>query len=249
MERTQELFERIEAYIDGTLLDKELVDFENEIKANPELKEQIKIHKELKINLKDQKSIDFRKKLINVSQELKKKKESKKSNSFSFWKIAASIVVLVGLSTFVWLNNGINHEQDLFATYYVSYPIGDIKRGSETNTNQDFKTIVLQYKAKEYQKVVAPLENLINQNPNDEVLKLCLGNSYINTNQFAKAESLFANFSKNSKHYTDALWFLSLTYLKMEKTDKTIPLLKELITYNSIYKKTATSLLKDLQEK
>ncbi|MBL0682112.1 hypothetical protein JJQ60_01145 [Aquimarina mytili] len=246
MEMTQELSEKIEAYIQGMLSGTELADFENMILENPELNKRVNIQKELWATLKNQKSLDFRKKLITINQELKNEADTNKKSTFStYWKIAASFLVLIGMSTFLWLNH--NPEEELFAAYYAPYPIGDIKRGADTATD-DFKEIVLDYKRKEYIKVIPALERYVQQKPDNEQLKLCLGNSYLNTNQLAKAETLFQNFSSESKYYSDAKWFLSLTYLKMKEEDQTTLLLKELISFDNIYKQNAAKLLQEIEE-
>ncbi|WP_282086178.1 tetratricopeptide repeat protein [Aquimarina algiphila] len=245
MKMTQELSEQIEAYIEGSLSGKALTDFKQTIKANPELEEEVKIQTELFNNLRNKKSLDFRKKLIEINKEINDEKASEKSNTFTFWKIAASILILIGISSILWFTN--TTSENLFAQYYTPYPIGDIKRGDQTSIDDNFKKVVLNYKKKEYQKVIPFLESTIEKNPNDEQLKLCLGNSYLNTNQFKKAEALFLSFSAESKYYSDAIWFLSLTYLKMEKEEQTISLLEKLSSSNNIHTENAGNLLKDLE--
>ncbi|MDH7447666.1 hypothetical protein [Aquimarina sp. 2201CG14-23] len=249
MEITQELFEKIEAYIEGSLSEAELRSFKTLIETNPELKKEIMIHKELQNELSNTKAIEFRKKLVVVSKELTDQNniQRKKSSILSYWRIAASLIIIIGLSTFLWLQN--NPEQDLYAMYYTPYPIGDIKRGSDTTNDTVFKDILLNYKNQEYQKTIAGLESLIVERPNEEKLKLCLGNSYLNTDQLIKAETLFKVVSKESETYFDAQWFLSLTYLKMNQEERMVPILKKLVSQNTRYKKNASALLKKIKDK
>ncbi len=245
---TQELFETIEAYIEGSLSETQLESFEALIEANPELKNEITIHKELQNELASTKAIDFRRKLITAKEELAQENNTQKKRSLvlSYWKIAASIIFIIGISTFFWFQN--NTEQDLYAMYYTPYPIGDIKRGVDTTENKVLKDILLNYKSQKYSETIIDLENLIAQKPNDEKLKLCLGNSYLNTDQLIKAETLFKAFSRESTNHFDAQWFLSLTYLRMDQKDRMIPILKELISKNTRYKKSAIALLNDLED-
>ncbi len=246
---TQELFEKIEAYIEGSLSETELGSFKTLIEANPELKNEITIHKELQNELANTKAIDFRKKLITAKEELAQentKQKKKTLASSSYWKIAASIIFIIGVSTFFWFQN--TTEQDLYAMYYTPYPIGDIKRGADDTENKVFKDILFNYKNQKYQETITDLEKLVLQKPNEEKLKLCLGNSYLNTDQLIKAKTLFKAFSTESTNYFDAQWFLALTYLKMNQKDSMIPILKELISQNTRYKKNAIALLKDLED-
>ncbi len=249
MKRTQEIFEQIEAYLDGELAGDALYVFEEALKKDVTLQKEIQKHREIKLALEDKDALQFRKKLLKINEEIKNEQNStpkKRTFSFSYWKAAATILVLIGMTTFLWFNN--NPEEDLFAAYYAPYPIGDIKRGVDTSGDDDFKTMVLDYKSKEYIKVIPALERFIQQKPNDEQLRLCLGNSYLNTDQLAKSEAIFQDFSSESKYYSDAKWFLSLTYLKMKEKDQTILLLKELISYDNIYKQNATKLLQDIKK-
>ncbi len=244
MKMTQELSEKIEGYIEGSLSETELADFDKMLLENPELQEKIEIQKDIQAALKNQKSIDFRKKLVQINQDLDNKTQNKKVSIPSYWKIAASFLVLIGLTTFLWFNN--NSSKDLFAAYYTPYPIGDIKRGATNLDDPNFKSVVLEYKNKEYKKVIPALEDLVSAQPNNETLKLSLGNAYLNTNQLDKSVKIFEEFLATSKFYNDAQWFLALTYLKMDQEPTIIPILEGLISQNTKYKNTATDLLKDI---
>ncbi len=244
---TQKLFETIEAYIEGSLSETELESFVALIEANPELKNEITIHKELRNEFANTKAIDFRRKLIIAKEELAQENNQQKTRSLvlSYWKIAAFIIFIIGIPTFFWFQN--NTEQDLYAIYYTPYPIEDIKRGVDTTRIKILNDILLNYKSQKYREIIIDLENLVVQKSNEEKLKLCLGNSYLNTDQLIKAETLFKTFSRESTNYFDAQWFLSLTYLRMNQKDSMIPILKELISKNTRHTKNAIALLKDLE--
>ncbi len=250
---TQELSEKIEAYIEGALSGADLTDFENTLKSDQELAQEVTLQKELLTYLQhNEKSIAFRKKLQVISEEIKKENSHKTSTvtkkSFTYFKIAASFLVLIGLSTFLWFNTGNTTPEDLYAQYYVTYPIGDIKRGAEISEDIAIKDIIVQYKNGEYQKVIKPLESIVASNPNNERLRLCLGNCYLNTNQLDKAETIFTSITSDSVYHSDAKWFLSLTYLKKEETNKMIPLLEELSLLDNIHKQNSEKLLKDIKK-
>jgi len=249
MEMTQELFEKIEAYLEGSLSETELASFKTLIDTNPDLKNEIAIHQGLQDELSNTKAIDFRKKLIIAQQELaaQNNKEKKKSFLLSYWKIAASIIFIIGIFSFFWFQN--STEQDLYAIYYTPYPIGEIKRGADATDNKVLKNILLNYKNQKYQQTIIDLENLVAKEPTNEKFKLCLGNSYLNTDQLTKAKTLFKTFSTENKNYFDAQWFLSLTYLKMDQKDSVIPILKTMTSQNMRYKKSAIDLLKELEER
>lgn len=242
MERTPEIFEKIEAYLSQSLPKDELLKFEAEIAKNIELQNEIEKHKSLHEVLGDKDTLAFKEKLTDIS---KKIKEEKTTSSFfsAKWKVAATIIVVVGIGSFLWYTSTVqNKALDLYASYYEPFPVEDVTRG-ESNTK--FKQVIKNYNNQEYSEVIIALENIANLK--DE-FTLYLGNSYIKTDQEQKAIVQFEKIQKNSKYYENSRWYLALTNLKLGKIKKTISLLEEIIGYNGIYKSSALSLKEALQE-
>ncbi|WP_106790685.1 hypothetical protein [Aquimarina sp. Aq78] len=246
MERTPEIFEKIEGYLAHTLPKEEAIAFEKELIANPELQEEVEKHRVLHKTLSDKDTLDFKEKLMQISATIKEEQSHPPApvSSPSYWKIAASIAILLGVGMLFWYTYTNQHNtQDLYGVYYEPFPVEDAMRG---NTNNEMHSIIKNYAKGAYDSVAVVLE----KHPNlDSQLQLYLGNSYLNIDQEEKAASLFKDIKSSGKYYEIAKWYLSLTYLKLNTPEKSIPLLKEIITYNGAYKDKATRLLTALEKK
>jgi len=239
MNRDQNIFDTIERYLSGDLSSRELQDFETEMAGNLDLKKEVELHRSLHEELKDIDTLQFRKKIARIATN--QNKDSKGIGSF--WKIAASLLILVGLSTFLWFQLA-SRESDLFETYYRPYPVEDVVRG---NTEKESDAILKGYSNREYREVIPKLEGLIAEDAENEVLKLYLGNSYLNTGQEDKAISTFNGITQESKYYEDAQWYLALTHAKLGNSQKASEYLKWIIDYNGLHKAKATELLQKLR--
>ncbi|PKV48181.1 hypothetical protein ATE84_0172 [Aquimarina sp. MAR_2010_214] len=245
MERTPEIFDKIEGYIAHTLPKEEIIAFEKELATNPELQEEVEKHRVLHKTLSDQDTLDFKEKLMKISASIKEEQSNSSAPvSSSYWKIAASIAILFGVGMLLWHTYTNQHNtQDLYGAYYEPFPVEDVMR---SNTNTEVQRIIKNYAKGAYDSVAVVLE----KRPNlDNQLQLYLGNSYLNTDQEEKAVSLFKDIKSSGKYYEVAKWYLSLTYLKLNTPKKSIPLLKEIITYNGVYKDKAIRLLEALEKK
>jgi len=244
MERTQELFEKIESYLAGDLSDSEVTAFENDMEVNPALKLEVEKQRELHRVLSDPDTIRFRQKLQKIAAEVKEEEAlSTKRTPFSYWKIAASIIILFGVGTLLW--NIVSKEEsfaELYALYYTPYPAEGITRGTAANKRAE---IVKNYAQGDYEKVISELSGTTMLSESEQ-LRLYLGTSYLNTAQEEKAIEQFQKISDTSRYYEYANWYRALTYLKQEDPKTASDILKIVIAYNGVYKENATQLLKKI---
>jgi tetratricopeptide (TPR) repeat protein len=252
MKRTQEIFEKIEEYIMNTLSQEERTVFEKEMDEDIELQLEVAKHRAIHNTLGDQDVLNFKEKLIRISANIKeeKKKEETVASTFkfsSYWKIAATVIVLLGISSLIWRTTTTrNQTQNLYSAYYKPFPVNDMVRGS-TDTISVIKDAIKHYSNKSYDSVVLALEkypDLVNQ----QQLQLYLGNSYLNIGEEEKAATQFKEIKTNDKYHEIAQWYLSLTYLKLNSPKKTTSLLKDIIEYNGTYKNQAVQLLNSLEQ-
>ncbi|WP_103069538.1 tetratricopeptide repeat protein [Aquimarina sediminis] len=246
MERTPEIFEKIEGYLANTLSQEDLVAFEKEMANSIELQQEVEKHRAIHETLGDKDILNFKEQLGEISIDIKE--EKKITSSFipsSSWKIAASIIVLLGIGSLIWrTTTSRNQTQNLYSSYYKPLPVNDMVRGS-FDTITEVKSIIKHYINGSYDSVVLALEKhpkLAEQ----QQLQLYLGNSYLNLNEEQKAASQFKEIKKKGKYYEIAQWYLSLTYLKLNKPKKATSILKEIVGYDGVYKKQASNLLKAL---
>lgn len=250
MERTPEIFEKIEAYLSNSLSTEDSIAFEQELTANTELQQEVEKHRIMHTILADQDTLAFKEKLISISAKIKQEETANTAlltNRFSLFKIAASIVVLSGVGVLLWhivYTKNQTRDLDLYSAYYEPYPVEDIIRGK---VNKDAEKVVKHYNNGSYDSVVYTLEKHPGLKEH-QALQIYLGNSYLNTNQEEKAAKEFKTITGKGKYYEIAQWYLSLTYLKLNKSGKTKTLLKEIIQYNGAYKNKAHRLLMAMEK-
>ncbi len=244
------LFEQIEGYLNNELKEDELNAFKELLKRDNKLKLEVEKHQLVQNALKDTSSIDFRKKLQDIDSEINAKVSSKKpvfSLSRINWKVAAVLVVSIGLMSLLFLQNSTPKHEKLFATYYVPYPMDDITRG-EISSHTSLNKLALSYNNGNYERVIELLESSGDIRTNDK-LKLYLGNSYLSLNKEKKAIEVFQLIDVESEFYKDSQWFLALTYLKNDKKNKALLILENLSIYNNLYTNKVSGLIKALNTK
>ena len=245
MKRTPEIFEKIEQYLTNNLYGEELTAFKKEMAENPELQKEVEMHKDLHEVLRDQNTLAFKKKLARIHKEIREEQTIFPRSWFhAYGKLAASVILILGIGTLLWysFNNGRN-TQELYAAYYTPFPMADATRGQ---TDDTLKEIMQQYAHKEYARVVKLLEK--DGSLERDILYIYLGNSYMNIDEVQKAIAQFEQIEKNSNYYEVAKWYLSLAYLKSNKPQEVLTILKEVIKFNGIYKESALQLQKALTE-
>lgn len=266
MEYTQDIFEKIEDYLAGRLDEKELESFEKLLLTDLKLKEEVQLHSNLSKALKEKKVLDFRKKMIRVERIFDERTKNVKQKPYLsyYWKIAASIVIIIGLSTFLWQ---INQTEDLYSTYYIPYPIDGIDRGDEDNL---YNELAQKYNQGNYREALPRIKKLMKipfdnvQQQTDSVtneqsrrldvifserdkLRLYLGNCYLNLNQTNDAITQFKNINPRSIYYQDGLWYTALAFLKLEQEKEAIFYLEEVINNKGSHEENASNLLKKLE--
>lgn len=244
MERTPELFEKIDAYLNGILDKDELISFEQSMLLSPKLKDEVEKYELIKNTLSDTDTIRFRKKIEDIANEIENGKSIKsQSPLLKYWRVAAIFIALIGVSSILWFQHPV--QKDLYSTYYVPYPMNEITRGKSTDVL--LKEVAFDYKNKAYTKVIPALKSLVEKDHDNDELSLYLGNSYLNTGQEKNAIALFRDVNNESLFYKDAQWFLALSHLKLKQNDQAILVLEKLSSYESLYKKKALKLLEKLK--
>ncbi|MEP3210683.1 MAG: tetratricopeptide repeat protein [Maribacter sp.] len=238
MERNQELFESIERYLSHSLTSEERKQFEKEVDANLDLKKELELHRSLHIEMSDTDSLEFRKKLEGIASDLRNKRKKKTP----LWRYAAIVLTLLGTTIFLWLQMQTGNVS-LFDTYYKVYPVEDAIRGTDQSGAQQ---ILKYYTQENYEKVVPLLTEFCAENPENSRFKIYLGNALLQTGQAEKAISTFQSITEGSTNYEDALWYLALSYIKLEQFDQAKSTLENLVNYDGVHKRNAQILQNEL---
>lgn len=108
-------FERIEAYLQNRLSEAERRDFEAEIQANSALRAEVEAQQKLRLGLR---AIAIEKNLRNVQKRTQTKQTKMVfwgKTQWQTWAAAASIVLVLGVSWWVWNYNSTQKENQFMA--------------------------------------------------------------------------------------------------------------------------------------
>ncbi|WP_062061616.1 tetratricopeptide repeat protein [Aquimarina longa] len=248
MNRSLSTFDKIEDFLANRLSIEDHAAFKKEMTKNSQLQLEVERHRILQDVLRDKRVLDFKKNLQSIQQEFYEEENveiiEKQKSLYRYWKIAAVVILLLGVSGMIWQTFiPTNLMQDLYTAYYTPYPI---TVGTRSETEENWETIVEEYAIGNYTKVVSVFETLDTISLTEE-MKLCIGNSYLHTHQEQKAIVMFSNIRKDSGLYEDALWYLTLTYIKMEECKNAITILEKIMLYNGKYRDKAIQVKEKLQ--
>jgi len=249
---TSEYSEKLMALANKELFGDEKMQLEKEIKDNPALAEEFKKHLLAQELLEAFISQDLKKKLNAFPLPQEKNESSgaviKKMNpSRHKWAIAASIALILGVSSYLFMENKYSYQQ--LANNYV--PQMQEVRGTNMVTDDILE------KASSYitnNKSEMAITLLTSITPDDDRFfmgQLLLGNAYYQTENFSAASNAFMQSSKSGDEdvkYQGQYGFL-LCELKMKSwSEENQRLLKELSENEFfIYKNEAVALSQKLK--
>lgn len=235
----------INGYIEGSLSESQLEEFEQLLETDTEFKSAFEFEKELKFALKK----NERKEIKELFSSLNKREEKNRGKVISMrsWLAAASIALVVGLGTWLFFFNdpNINSEQ-LYLTHFTPYEnvVHPIER---SNQLQDLKTRAFTaYEDRDYDLALALFKEL-HVKQNDSYIEFYEAIVLMQLNQHAEAIPLLRTYIENNGELKDrAHWYLALSYLKMEKIEACGSELRKLVALKSFKFEDAQKILETL---
>jgi len=232
-------------FFSNSLTKAEEKQFNELLETDPDFKAQFEFEKNLKRAIKHKESKDLKAKLIGFEKEIKAKGVTNTPSSFN-WRIAASIVILLGASWFGYQSFfGVNYG-NLYDANYEEYPNTEFAiTRSDTIDSPERKAFVA-YEAQDYENAVKLFEGLP-ANLNKPYHDFYKAQSYLKIENISIAKALFKNvINDNLQFAAESHWYIAMIALKekdKETTKKYLRLLNENYNYN---KSKAEALLKEL---
>lgn len=167
------------------------------------------------------------------------------------WFVAASIIIIISLGSYLAVFNQSMSSDELYDSYFSPYEnvVDPIVRSQEKRTKKQL--VFASYELGEYQKAIEGFNQLLPQDATDvATLNFYKANAYLQLKEYQKAQPLFAEIvvSKNQDWKTESLWYLGLIFIKLNKFTKAKKYFQELKKQNyQFYKsKEVENLLKEL---
>lgn len=217
-------------FFENSLSEKERLEFENLMESDSEFQEEVQLREALKDAITKQDR-------NNIKQELQSFESSSDKNApFINWRIAASIVILIGLSAFWFLRTNTLNSEELFVQYFEPSRnlVQPIVRGESP---KDIKSQAFTaYETKNYEEALSYFDQMLEQN-NDKTISFYKANVLLELNKTEEAITIFNDNLKTS----DSLevknkWYLALALLKINDIEQAKKQLQDLVDTDSKFK-------------
>ena len=158
-----------------------------------------------------------------------------------YYKIAASLILLFGISYFVYTNSNKTHSLEPFMIEDAGFKVWM----SAASSRVDLQNGMNYYRQKNYTEALPYFSKLAN---NDTALYYS-GISYMQLNQLSDAELLFNNIPSESIYKNKSLYYLSLCYVFNHKEKEGLELLNATSFKDSVFMKRKNKLLNAFDHK
>lgn len=208
-QQTQEL---IDAYLMDKLEGGALADFEKEIELSTKLHTLVNDQKFLKLAVEEE---NLRNSLDSFHNEIPQKRK-KKRYPMGWLALAASVLILIGVSTWAIFYTGTS-AQKVYAENFRPDPGLPTIMG--TASQYEFYDGMVSYKRKDYTEAISRWEPLYAANPKNDTLVYFLGVANLANGNVRQAENYLkmAKEKTESVFYEDIQYYLALAYLKENK--------------------------------
>ncbi|MDD7915410.1 tetratricopeptide repeat protein [Polaribacter ponticola] len=165
------------------------------------------------------------------------------------WLIAASIAAIIGLSSYFIFNNQVVSNQELYAKNFTPYEnvVVPIVRNNKELTTKALAFAY--YELGEYEKAIDLFNQLTSANTTEKItINFYKANAYLMLDNYTDAKELLLPIVKNNKKVwqQESIWYLALTYIKLEDIDNAKLFLQKLQQLKSYKINKVNDLLKSL---
>jgi len=245
---------KIVRYLDGEMGDAELKLFEEEIKTDSDLAEQVFLHMEVDKTLKDRDIIELRKKIKNIYQSFihsEKNEDDKDQELRSFrnifnkkYLVAASIIVLMVISSLILFPLRFNNDK-LFNRFYDPYLI-DLNFRSVASDYNAYEAGIRHYKKGEFEEALGNLSKI------DSSMELYIPATFfsaISSIETGRIQEAIEKFNivvnaNNDAFINHSEWYLGLCSLLVNDNEKAVLYFQKVKEKDVFYEKRSKKILR-----
>ena len=252
---------KIQKYLDKQMSGQEIADFEQELKINPELYEELLLHKDVDAAIKDLIGENMFLKNLELAHksymESTTKKNSAKTPIFQLTpkyliRYAAAAVIFIALSVgvFYTMSSKSISPDKLYTSYYVPYEVNGANRSGNAGDESLIEKAMQKFEQKDFDgaiKIFNSMKTTGNTNISSNFYK---GIAYLEMNKPNEAikslEVVVKN--ENSEVLAEAEWYLGLAYLKANDLDNARKQFTKVSEKYPFYKKKADEIINKIKE-
>lgn len=238
----------IENYLSGSTGKAEETWLKEEMQRDPDLAREVILRQRTDAILADRSIIDLRTKLGII--------EMKKRSGGTFRKTAAraasyaaAILLAVIISSALYLALRPGSNDALFNKYYARYESPGAVRSVVNSGNTLMENAIASYSAKEYDKAIGYLEQVISAGQGDMESVFMHGMANMEVKNYPVASGSFTKVIEHNDnlYLEDAAWYLGLCYMMTDETDKAVKQFRAISASGSRYSKEAAKLARRLK--
>lgn len=244
---------QIDRFLSGEMGEDEKNTFELELKLNAQLSKELNLSLEIdEMIAEDEEILEFRQQL----QDIHVKKSSSIGRKITFhgfnrnwYRVAAAITLLIMLSAMIYLVIPRDYSNErLFSMYYSTEKVLTVSRSAD---NQLIEAL-FKYQQKEFSDAARLFEAILREDETNIVIRFYSGIAYIETQYYNEAITAFKKIieGEDNLYSEHAGWFLGLTYLRINETDKAIQVFEDIKNdANNYYQQQADELYSKLSKR
>ena len=233
----------IEKYINGELSGEELTQFEGDLQQSEELQQQVAIHRLAVSGIQDVgKKLD--KEEMAQWEAEKHPLARERKLALGIWYRVAAVILLLLIPTYFWLSQ----ESRLYDQHYSTLPnyLDPSERGVDKALDKRREGL-LSYEKGNFQEAIVSFNDYLDEFSGDGDVALYKALSLqAMENHEAAIEFFRYSLDQGTQFEMAATWYLSLSYLALNKKEEAKALLKNLSQEDSSFADKAKMLLDDI---
>jgi len=247
--KTKDVNNAIESWLGGHA-DRSTQDWlMNEIKKDPSLAREVTLRRKTDEILADRDEIDLRHKLSAI--EMKKRSSGTVRRTIvRSARYAAAVALVAVLSATLYLTlRQASSPEELYTANYSRYESPGAARSAVSSENTLMENAIASYAAKEYDKAIVYLEQVINSGQEDMESVFMHGMANMEIKNYPVASGSFSRVIEHNDnlYLEDAAWYLGLCYMMTDNKEKAVKQFSTIASSTSRYSKQAAKLVRKLK--
>ena len=247
--KTMNVHTTIENFLSGTAGVAEKAWLKKEMKRDPAVERELNLRRRTDDILAGREILDLRARLATI--EMKKRSASALRRTAAKAAKYAAAIALVALvsSVLYFVLRPTTTADELYTSYYSGYESPGAVRSGISSGNTLMDNALALYSAKEYDKAIGYLEQVIATDKGNMEPVFMYGMANMEVSNFPVAEGSFTKvINHNDNLYIeDAAWYLGLCYMMTDEKEKALNQLSAIADSKSRHSRQAAKLVRKLK--
>ncbi len=239
----------IEDFLAGSAGKAESEWLKGEMKNDPKLAREVHLRQRTDEILADREIIELRAKLGVIAMK-KRTPGAIHRTALKTASYAAAILLVAVISTALYLTvRPTASSDDLYSANYVRYETPGAARSAVSSGNTLMENAIASYSAREYDKAIGFLEQLIVSEQDNMESVFMHGMANMEVSNYPLASGSFTKVIEHNDnlYLEDAAWYLGLCYMMTDNNDKAVRQFEAIAASKSRYGKQAARLVRKLR--